>query len=211
MSRFHRPPTPDFHGKALLLIDLQNDFCAGGSLAVTSGDDVIPIANQWMQKFDVVIATQDWHPKDHMSFASMHPGKKAGDTVILNDQSQILWPDHCVQETVGAQFHPALDVARITKVIHKGMDKNIDSYSAFYDNHHLKSTGLTTWLRDQGIQELYVMGLATDYCVKFSCLDAIADGLIVHVISAGCRGVNLHPHDSDDALRIMTHQGCQIL
>lgn len=195
--------------RALLLIDLQNDFCAGGALAVSEGDDVIPIANQWMQKFDVVIATQDWHPARHVSFAASHSGKKIGDTVMVNNQPQILWPDHCVQESHGAQFHPLLDVTRLTKIIRKGADKNIDSYSAFYDNQHLKSTGLTAWLKEQGIHELYVMGLATDYCVKFSCLDAMTDGFAVNVIAQGCRGVN--ERDSEDALNLLKNQGCIIL
>lgn len=177
---------------ALLLVDLQNDFCAGGNLAVKEGDSVIPVANEWMKSFQTVIATQDWHPKNHFSFQS-------------------LWPVHCVQQTKGAAFHPDLDLSRITKIIQKGTDQHIDSYSAFYDNQHLKSTGLTQWLRDQKISTLYIMGLATDYCVKYTCLDAIADGFIVHLIEKGCRGVNLQPSDSDNALRDLKEKGCVIV
>ena len=177
---------------ALLLIDLQNDFCPGGALAVPEGDRVIPIANAMMEHFKIIIATQDWHPKNHVSFES-------------------LWPVHCVQHSVGAQFHPDLNVSRITKIFRKGVDQHVDSYSAFYDNNHLKSTGLTDWLRSQKIKKLYVMGLATDYCVKYSCLDAIADGFTVVLIQDGCRGVNLHPQDSENAIREMTEKNIKCI
>ncbi|EKD76855.1 MAG: Nicotinamidase [uncultured bacterium] len=177
---------------ALLLIDLQNDFCPGGSLAVKEGDQVIPIANALMPHFKTIIATQDWHPENHMSFKS-------------------LWPVHCVQQSVGAQLHTDLTLSRITKIFQKGMDQHIDSYSAFYDNEHLKSTGLTNWLRDKNISDLYVMGLATDYCVKFSCLDAIADGFTVYLIQDGCRGVNVQKHDIENALNEMQDKGVRLV
>ncbi len=173
---------------ALLLIDLQNDFCPGGSLAVPEGNVVIPIANALMPYFKTIIATQDWHPKNHASFIS-------------------LWPPHCVQHSTGAELHPDLELTKITKIIQKGTDQNIDSYSAFYDNEHLKSTGLTDWLREKNISVLYVMGLATDYCVKFSCLDAIADGFSVYLIQEGCRGINLRKHDIENALSEMQDRG----
>ena len=176
---------------ALLLVDLQNDFCPGGSLAVSDGDAVIAIANQLMPHFSHIIATQDWHPNNHSSFKS-------------------LWPVHCVQNTKGADFHPDLDVSKITKIIQKGIDENIDSYSAFYDNQHLKSTGLTNYLRENNITDLYVMGLATDYCVKFSCLDAIADGFTVNLIVYGCRGINLQENDVDAALQEMKFRGVHL-
>lgn len=177
---------------ALLLLDLQNDFCPGGSLAVPDGEQIIPVANQLMSYFKHVIATQDWHPKDHMSFVS-------------------LWPVHCVQNTNGAELHRDLNCTLITKIIHKGSDKNIDSYSAFYDNEHQKSTGLTDYLRVHHITDLYVMGLATDYCVKFSCLDAILDGFNVFIIQDGCRGINLQNDDIENALKEMQDGGVEMI
>ncbi|OGT26829.1 MAG: nicotinamidase [Gammaproteobacteria bacterium RIFCSPLOWO2_02_FULL_42_14] len=173
---------------ALLLIDLQNDFCSGGNLAVPDGDTVIAIANQLMPNFRTIIATQDWHPANHSSF-------------------ETLWPVHCVQHSHGAEFHPQLHTKFFTNIIQKGTDPAIDSYSAFYDNAHQKSTGLTDWLREKKIDTLYVMGLATDYCVKFSCLDAIADGFTVYCIEAGCRGVNVKPNDVDQAIQEMKTRG----
>lgn len=177
---------------ALLLIDLQNDFCKNGALAVPQGDDVIAIANTLMPHFSTVIATQDWHPNNHTSFES-------------------LWPVHCVQESVGAQFHPELNTSSIDFVTQKGMDINIDSYSAFYDNAHLKSTGLTTQLREKKIDILYVMGLATDYCVKFTCLDARKDGFTVCLIEDGCRGVNLQENDVKNALDELQSAGVHFI
>lgn len=177
---------------ALLLIDLQNDFCLGGSLAVAGGDDVILIANALMPYFKTIIATQDWHPNNHMSFKS-------------------LWPVHCVQHSKGAELHPRLNLASITKIFQKGIDPAIDSYSAFYDNEHLKSTGLVDWLREKNISVLYVMGLATDYCVKFSCCDAINDGLTVYLIEDGCRGVNAEKNDVENALLMMKERGVRLI
>ena len=189
--------------KALILVDLQNDFCQGGNLAVPEGDAVVPLANQLQAHFDVVVATKDWHPKDHASFASNHPGYNIGDVVMLKDISQILWPDHCVQETRGAEFHPQLDISHIQKIFFKGSDKTIDSYSAFFDNAHLRATGLADYLRAQGVNEVYIIGLATDYCVKYSCLDAVQLGFDVYVIQDACRGVELKPGDVANALRDM--------
>ena len=177
---------------ALLLIDLQNDFCSGGSLAVSGGEDVIAIANALMPHFKTIIATQDWHPDNHMSFESV-------------------WPVHCVQNTKGAELHPDLNTDRITIIFKKGTDENIDSYSAFYDNDHLKSTGLTDWLREKNISVLYVMGLATDYCVKFSCCDAIDDGFKVYLIDNGCRGVNIEKNDIENALFMMKERGVRLI
>lgn len=176
------------NNSALLLIDLQNDFCPGGSLAVKEGDRVIAIANQLMSHFKTIIATQDWHPNNHVSFMD-------------------LWPVHCVQNTKGAELHADLHENNITAIFKKGTDPKIDSYSAFYDNHHEKSTGLTNWLHEKKITTLYVMGLATDYCVKFSCLDAIDDGFQVYLIEDGCRGVNLEKHDIENAIREMQDKG----
>ena len=195
---------------ALLLIDIQNDFCPGGNLAVPEGDQVVAVANQLMPLFPIIIATQDWHPAHHMSFASSHD-QKAGNVLMTDHGEQILWPDHCVQQSYGAQLHAALHQEKITKIFYKGTDINIDSYSAFYDNHHLKSTRLTSWLREKNITTLYVMGLATDYCVKYSCLDAITDGFSVHLILEGCRGVNLQKHDIENALQEMQDKGVSFI
>src|ERR1035437_476822 len=158
--------------KALLLIDIQNDFLPTGALPVPEGDMIVPVANQLMRKFEHVIATQDWHPANHGSFATNHSGKKSGDMITLAGLPQILWPVHCVQDTPGAQFAAALDRARITHVTRKGTDSAIDSYSGFFDNGHKKSTGLHDYLRARNITDLTILGLATDYCVKFSALDA---------------------------------------
>jgi nicotinamidase/pyrazinamidase len=196
---------------ALLLVDLQNDFCPGGNLAVPGGDEVIHYANQLQQRFDMVIATQDWHPANHMSFASNHPGKKVGDIIEVDDISQILWPDHCVQASRGAEFHPKLEIAGITKVFHKGTDTRVDSYSAFFDNEHLRSTGLADYLQAEGIKTLFIMGLATDYCVKYSVLDAIKCGFDVHVILDACRGVELQQGDVARAVDEMLAAGAHML
>jgi nicotinamidase/pyrazinamidase len=196
---------------ALILVDLQNDFLHGGALAVPDGDAVIPIANQVQQAFDLIVATQDWHPRDHGSFAANHPGKKIGDVVDLNGLPQILWPMHCVQNTRGAEFSPGLRTDRITKVFRKGTDPGIDSYSTFFDNAHRRSTGLDDYLRGQGVREVAIMGLATDYCVKFSVLDARELGFDVRVIEDGCRGVDLKPPDSADAIEEMRRAGAAIV
>lgn len=196
---------------ALILIDLQNDFCAGGSLAVRDAEEVIPIANNLQKYFDLIIATKDWHPKDHMSFASNHSFKKIGETVLLNDLEQILWPDHCVQGTIGAELHPLLETKKITKYFLKGTNKTVDSYSAFFDNAHLRGTGLFEYLQENHIEDLYLLGLATDYCVKFSCLDALDLGFHVSVIVDACRGVELHLGDVDNALKEMEAKGAVLL
>jgi nicotinamidase/pyrazinamidase len=157
---------------ALILVDLQNDFVPGGALAVKDGDQVIPIANAMQKHVDLVIATQDWHPADHGSFAANHPGKKIGDVIDLNGLPQILWPVHCVQNTRGAEFVPGLNTDRFAQIFRKGIDPTIDSYSTFFDNAHRRSTGLADCLKPRGVTDVYLMGLATDYCVKFSALDA---------------------------------------
>jgi len=193
--------------KALILVDLQNDFCPGGSLAVSEGDQVIPIANRLQKEFELVVATKDWHPPYHVSFASTHPGHRVGDFILIDGFKQELWPDHCVQGHPGAEFHPQLDTDQIHKIVHKGVDLKIDSYSAFFDNEHLRSTGLGEYLREKGVEEVYIMGLATDYCVKFSCRDAIKLGFKVYVIEDGCRGVELKPGDIQAAFKEMQDEG----
>lgn len=196
--------------KALLLIDIQNDFMPGGSLAVADGDAVIPVVNSLMPQFDLVVATQDWHPADHGSFAANHPGKAVFEQTELGGLPQTLWPVHCVQNTGGALFAPGLDTRRIHRVFTKGMNPQIDSYSGLYDNGHKASTGLGEWLKAQGVSELHVAGVATDYCVKFTVLDALADGFKVRLLTAACRGVNLQPGDVDKAVEEIRAQGCII-
>jgi nicotinamidase/pyrazinamidase len=190
--------------RALVLVDIQNDFLPGGALAVTDGDAVIPIASKLMKEIDLVVATQDWHPANHGSFASNHPGTKPGDVIDLHGLRQVLWPDHCVQKTRGAEFAPGLDVGRIKKVFQKGIDPDIDSYSGFFDNGYRRSTGLGDYLLEQHVSQVLVMGLATDYCVKFTALDSIQRlGFSTYVIRDGCRGVNLQQRDTDRAFEEM--------
>ncbi|MGE0870948.1 MAG: bifunctional nicotinamidase/pyrazinamidase [Kofleriaceae bacterium] len=197
--------------RALILVDLQNDFCPGGALAVARGDETIPIAQRMMQHFSTVVATQDWHPANHGSFAANHPGSKPGEVIDLHGLSQVLWPVHCVQNTKGAELHAGLDRARITDIVHKGTDPTIDSYSGFFDNGHRKPTGLANWLTERWIKQVYVMGLATDYCVKYTALDAKQLGYDVWVIEDGCRAVDLQPGDGDRALAMMRGAGIAIV
>jgi len=162
--------------KALIIVDVQNDFLPGGSLAVKDGDSVIPVINKLQNHFDLVVATQDWHPADHKSFASSHPGKKVFDEIILNGLPQVLWPDHCVQETHDAEFSPLLDTKKIEAIFRKGMDKNIDSYSGFFDNGKKKATGMGSYLKGRNVTGIFVTGLAADYCVNFTALDGLELG-----------------------------------
>ncbi len=197
--------------KALILVDLQNDFLPQGALAVPDGDQVIPLANQIQQRFDLVVATQDWHPSNHASFAESHPGKMPGDVIDLNGLQQTLWPVHCVQNTVGSAFAPCLDISRVRKIFQKGTDSGIDSYSGFFDNGHRKSTGLDLFLKQADVTETYVLGLATDYCVKFTALDAQALGFAAYVLADACRGVELQAGDTAAALHEMTTAGVHII
>ena len=197
--------------RALILVDLQPDFCPGGALAVPGGDATIAIANRLMPHFSTVVATQDWHPRDHQSFVTQHPGHHIGEVVDLHGLPQVMWPPHCVQDTPGAEIHPQLDHARITHVSRKGTDPAIDSYSGFFDNGHRKATGLAEWLRERWITQLYVMGLATDYCVKFTALDALELGFEVKLIEDGCRGVDLHPGDADAAVEAVRAAGAAVI
>jgi nicotinamidase/pyrazinamidase len=196
---------------ALIIVDLQNDFLPGGALAVPHGDEVLPLANELQRRFDLVVATQDWHPPDHGSFAANHPGKKPGDRVMLDGIEQILWPVHCVQETHGAEFAASFDTSRIAHVFHKGTDPQIDSYSTFFDNAHRRETGLADYLKERSIRNIYLMGLALDYCVKYSTLDARQLGFNAHVILDGCRGIDLEPGDVDRALNEMKRIGAILL
>jgi nicotinamidase/pyrazinamidase len=195
---------------ALIIVDLQNDFCPGGALPVPQGDRVIPIINRLQEKFELIVATQDWHPADHGSFAANHPGKKIGEVIDLHGLPQILWPTHCVQNTRGADFVAALDRSRITKIFQKGTDPAIDSYSGFFDNRHRKSTGMGEWLKERGVTDVTVCGLATDYCVKFTALDARELGLQVTLIEDASRGVELNSGDVTRAIEDMGKAGVLI-
>lgn len=197
--------------KALILVDIQNDFLPGGTLAVPHGNQVVPVANRVQRFFETVVATQDWHPAAHGSFAVHHAGKKPGDLITLGGLPQVLWPTHCVQGTRGAEFAPGLETARITKTFPKGTDQEIDSYSGFFDNGHRKATGLGEYLRNLGVREVYVLGLATDYCVKATALDAQQLGFETHLIVDGCRGVELAPGDVQRALDAMRNAGVKIV
>jgi nicotinamidase/pyrazinamidase len=197
--------------RALILVDLQNDFVPGGALPVAEGDAVIPVANRVQQAFDLIVASRDWHPRDHGSFAANHPGRKVGDVIDLNGLPQILWPVHCVQETRGAEFVRGLDTSRIERVFLKGTDREIDSYSAFFDNGHRKSTGMGDYLKERCVRDVYVCGLATDYCVNFTALDACKLGFNVYLIEDASRGVNLKADDSANAVEGIRRAGGQII
>ena len=179
------------HEDLLLVIDVQNDFCPGGALAVGDGDAVVPVINRLSHRFNHVVLTQDWHPVGHGSFASAHAGSAPFQTVTMSYGEQTLWPDHCVQATSGAAFHPQLSTERAELVIRKGFRSEIDSYSAFYENDRRTPTGLSGYLRDRGFQRLFLVGLATDYCVHYSAVDARRLGFETVVVEAGCRAIDL--------------------
>jgi nicotinamidase/pyrazinamidase len=196
--------------KALLLVDIQNDFIPGGALAVPRGDEVIAAANRLMPDYELVVATQDWHPPDHLSFASRHAGKQVGDVIELDGLEQILWPDHCAQGSRGAELCAGLDASRIRHVVRKGTDRKIDSYSGFFDNGQRKATELHDVLQRAGVDEVHVMGLATDYCVKFTALDAVELGYKTVLLLDGCRGVELRAGDCEAAVEQMARAGVAI-
>jgi nicotinamidase/pyrazinamidase len=175
----------------LLIIDVQNDFCPGGALAVGDGDAVVPVANGLAERFQHVVLTQDWHPAGHSSFATSHPGAAPFDTIAMPYGLQTLWPDHCVQGTPGAAFHPKLATDRAELVIRKGFRSQIDSYSAFYENDRLTPTGLAGYLHERNLQKIFLVGLATDYCVYYSAMDARRLGFEAVVIESGCRAIDL--------------------
>jgi len=194
----------------LLIVDVQNDFLPGGSLPVHNGDQIIPLINRLQEQFSCVIASKDWHPKNHISFASRH-GKKPGETVEIKGVKQTLWPDHCVQESQGAAFSPQLNTQKIQKVFLKGIDPEIDSYSAFYDNAHARSTGLGEYLQTLGIDEVVLVGLTTDYCVRYSAYDALQLGFKVTVVVDACRGIDLQPGDCTRAIQELKNSGVKII
>ena len=201
----------DFGMNAFLVVDVQNDFLPGGALAVPDGDQVIPIVNRLVGCFALVLATQDWHPANHGSFAANHPNRRPGEMIDLNGIRQILWPVHCVQGSPGAAFSAQLRTERFSNVFRKGVDPGIDSYSGFFDNGRKRSTGLAEYLRDRNVDELFICGLATDYCVKFSSFDSIGSGIRTHVIEDACRGVDLKPGDSAAAIAAMRDAGVSIV
>ena len=192
----------------LLVIDVQNDFCAGGALAVSDGDAVVPVINRLAERFGHVVLTQDWHPVGHSSFATSHPGSAAFDTISMPYGPQTLWPDHCVQGTAGAAFHSQLETKRAELVIRKGFRTGIDSYSAFFENDQRTPTGLAGYLRDRGLRRIFHAGLATDYCVYYSAVDARRLGFDSLVIEAGCRAINL-AGSLDAAWSAMVDRGVQ--
>ncbi|CAH1000311.1 Nicotinamidase [Neolewinella maritima] len=196
---------------ALIVVDLQVDFMPTGMLPVPEGDRVVPLANRLMPHYTTVVATQDWHPADHGSFAANHPWRKPGQTIDLHGLSQVLWPIHCVQGSWGAEFVDQLDTDRVSKVFWKGTDPTIDSYSGFYDNGHRKSTGLAEWLRGRGVTEVHVLGLAADYCVKYTVLDALREGFDTVLIEDATRGVELAPGDVARAIAEMRTAGARIV
>jgi nicotinamidase/pyrazinamidase len=177
--------------KALIVVDIQNDFCPGGALAVAGGDEIVPVVNALIGAFDHVVLTQDWHPAGHSSFASTHPGRLPFETVPMPYGQQTLWPDHCVQGTEGADFHPGLDWTRAQMVIRKGFRPDIDSYSAFFENDRTTPTGLAGYLKERSVSDLTFVGLATDYCVAYSALDAMRLGFSATVRLDACRAIDL--------------------
>ena len=196
--------------KALLLVDLQNDFTPEGALPVPEGDQIVPLINQLQTQFEVIVATQDWHPADHESFA-VHHHKKPGEVIMLHGIEQVLWPVHCVQQSEGAALISGLHTEKIDWVCQKGMNKTVDSYSGFFDNDHKNATGLDDYLKKRGVREVYVVGLAADYCVKFTALDAQQLGYHTCLIADGTKGVDLQEGDVDQAMGEMAAAGVSML
>ncbi len=196
--------------RALIVVDLQNDFVEGGALAVAGGKEIVGLINHLTCQFDLVIATQDWHPADHQSFASQHPKLPVGSKFMLGGTQQTVWPDHCVQGSFGADFVPQFDRSCVSQIFRKGYNRDIDSYSGFFDNNRKQATGLEQYLRDRGVEEVFVVGLATDYCVKFTALDAASLGFKTHLISDACQGVELSPGDIERSIAQMQAAGIVI-
>ena len=195
---------------ALIIVDMQNDFIEGGALAVPGGKGLVPLVNKLQPQFDLVVATQDWHPANHGSFAANHPGEKTYDAIDLDGLAQTLWPIHCVQNTPGADFAPGLDRSRWAAIFQKGTDPTVDSYSGLFDNGKRRATGLGDFLKKRGVDQVYVLGLATDYCVKFTALDSAALGFKTTLIEDASRGVDLRPGDVEKAINEMRQAGVHI-
>jgi nicotinamidase/pyrazinamidase len=194
---------------ALIIVDIQNDFVPGGALAVPAGDEIIPIVNELQKSFGLVVATQDWHPEKHKSFASSHPGKKVFEKIQLHGLDQVLWPDHCIQGTNGAELHKGLNTNRVEAIFRKGMDSDIDSYSGFYDNGYKKSTGLAGYLRERKVTKVYICGLASDYCVFFTARDAIKENFETYLVEDATRPID--PNGFDMAKDEILSRGGQII
>ena len=201
----------DLENSALIIVDVQNDFLPGGALAVNDGDKVIPVINRIQEKFEFIVATQDWHPSNHGSFAANHKGKKVGETIILNNLQQILWPTHCVEGSLGAAFHQGLNHNNWRKVFKKGTNPKVDSYSGFFDNGRKEQTGLGDYLKSKKIEKVFVTGLAADFCVKFTVLDALDLGFQTFLITDATKGVNLAPNATLDAFNEMKKKGAVLL
>lgn len=198
--------------KALIVVDIQNDFCKGGSLEVADGEKIIPYINHLMKtnNYDEIILTQDFHPTEHKSFA-VNNGKSVGEIIDLNGISQTMWPVHCVQGTSGVEFHPDLEKNHATYIIKKGMNPEIDSYSAFFDNQKLIDTGLSNYLKSKDIETVEIVGLALDYCVKYTCIDAVSEGFKVTLHFKGTKAVNLHPDDAKNTVFELLEKGVSVI
>ena len=196
--------------EALIIVDVQYDFLPGGALAVPHADEVVPVISALLRRFDLAVATQDWHPPEHASFASQHPGKRPGDLIVLDGLDQVLWPDHCVQGSRGAELVAELDATRFARVFRKGEDPRVDSYSGFFDNAERHATGLEAFLRERGVTSVVVAGLATDYCVAWTAQDARRLGFDTTLVLDGCRGVELQPGDVDRALARLRQAGVRV-
>ena len=192
--------------QGLIIVDVQNDFMPGGALGVKEGDQIVPIINGLIDQFPLIVASQDYHPRGHVSFASTH-GKKVGGTAKVHGKTQELWPDHCVAESQGAELVKELNAQKIAAIFKKGTDLHTDSYSAFFDNDHQSETGLDVFLREKGVKTLYLVGLATDFCVKYSALDALDLGYEVFIVEDGCRGV----FGKQETLDLLRNKGAQII
>jgi nicotinamidase/pyrazinamidase len=192
---------------ALLIVDVQHDFVAGGALEVKNGDTIIHTINKLQDKFDLIVATQDWHPENHKSFASQHKKKKVGDLIKLNGIEQFLWPDHCIENTFGSELVLELNQSKIEKIIQKGNNPEIDSYSGFFENDKKTKTELDEYLLGKDVDTVYICGLATDYCVKYTAIDAAKLGYETYLIEDACKGVNINPDDSEKAISEMKKVG----
>ena len=195
---------------ALIIVDVQNDFVPGGALAVPGGNEVIPAINRLSPTYEIVFATRDFHPADHVSFASNHPGHQIGEVLDVNGSPQVMWPDHCVAGTLGSELHPDLDTSYVDRVVPKGTRRDVDSYSAFYDNNHEIATALVGYLRDANTREVVLCGLALDYCVRYTALDALGEGLKVTLVTDATRAVNLDPEDGERTLRELAAAGVRL-
>ena len=201
----------DFSDTALIIIDVQNDFCTGGNLEVKNGEETVSVINSISHLFYKTVATQDWHPANHKSFASNNEGTKPLEMIEVNGIMQVMWPDHCVQGTKGADFHPDLNTENIDLIVRKGTNPELDSYSAFLENDHKTKTGLSGYLKDLGIKTLFFAGLATDYCVYFSAMDALDEGFEVFVILDACRGVDFPENNVTRCIDLMKTAGVKFI